>query len=148
MGNIVEQNLYTVSEAAAILKLHVKTLRKKIRDGELQAARMGKQYRLSRAQLEEFCGHALDTSPSPSISTRRHVFTSTVVTVDAISRQEGSRLTNTLVAALNSGPSGARVDCVYHEEIGQLKIIINGDLDTTGAMLRLLENLLIDQDHR
>jgi len=144
----VEQNLYTVSEAAAILKLHVKTLRKKIRDGELQASRMGKQYRISQAQLEEFCGHALDTNPQSPISTSRHVFTSSVVTVDAISQQQGSRLTNTLVAALNSGPSGARVDCVYHEEIGQLKVIINGDLDTTGAILRLLENLLIDRGDR
>jgi excisionase family DNA binding protein len=133
------QELYTVAEAANILKLHVKTLRRKIRDGELESTRVGKQYRISRQQLEAFCGQELADEPSSPIGVRRHVFASTVVAVDAIAADESSRLTNQLMAALNASPGNPRVDCLYHPEIGQLKVIINGDLNGTSHILRMIE---------
>jgi len=133
------QELYTVAEAADILKLHVKTVRRKIRDGELQSTRVGKQYRISRKQLEAFCGQALSDEPESPVGTRRHVFTSTVVAVDAISADDSSRLTNQLMAALNAVPGNPRVDCIYHPEIGQLKVIINGDLAGTRDILSIIE---------
>jgi len=144
------QELYTVSEAADILKLHVKTLRRKIRHGELQSTRVGKQYRISRQQLEAFCGQELSDEPAPPVGVRRHVFTSTVVAVDAISTDESSRLTNQLMAALNAGPGNPRVDCLYHPEIGQLKVIINGDLTGTREILSIVDFFLIgdSQDGR
>jgi excisionase family DNA binding protein len=133
------QTLYTVAEAASILKLHVKTLRRKIRDGDLESTRVGKQYRISRQQLEAFCGQELGDAAVPSVATRRHVFASTVVAVDAIDASESSRLTNQLMAALKDSPGGPRVDCLYQPEIGQLKVIVNGDLASTHNILRLIE---------
>jgi len=133
------QELYTAAEAANILKLHVKTLRRKIRDGDLESTRVGKQYRISRQQLEAFCGQELTDDPVLSVATRRHVFASTVVAVDAIAADESSRLTNLLMAALNASPGNPRVDCLYHPEIGQLKVIINGDLTGTSHILRMIE---------
>jgi excisionase family DNA binding protein len=143
------QTLYTVAEAAGILKLHVKTLRRKIRDGDLQSTRVGKQYRISRPQLEAFCGQKLTDDPAAPAGIRRHVFTSTVVTVDAISPGDSSRLTNLIMAALNATPGNPRVDCLYHEEIGQLKVIINGDLNGTRDMLGMIQTFLTnDRDGR
>jgi excisionase family DNA binding protein len=133
------QELYTVAEAANILKLHVKTLRRKIRDGELESTRVGKQYRISRQQLEAFCGQELSDEPVSPVGVRRHVFTSTVVAVDAISADDSSRLTNQLMGALNAGPGNPRVDCLYHPEIGQLKVIVNGDLTGTREILSIIE---------
>ena len=62
-----------------------------------------------------------------------------MVAVDAISTDESSRLTNQLMAALNAGPGNPRVDCLYHPEIGQLKVIINGDLTGTREILSMVE---------
>ena len=50
---------FTLAEAAAVLSCHRETLRRAIRDGTLRAARLGREYRLSRLDLEAFwasCG--------------------------------------------------------------------------------------------
>ncbi|MGW4164133.1 helix-turn-helix domain-containing protein, partial [Streptomyces sp. NPDC004788] len=50
------QELYTVEQVADLLGLHVKTVRGYVRDGRLRATRVGRQYRITRADLEEFTG--------------------------------------------------------------------------------------------
>src|SRR6266508_5941661 len=43
---------YTLEEAAAMLKLHLQTLRRWIRQGKLPARRFGRQFRLRREDFE------------------------------------------------------------------------------------------------
>ncbi len=45
---------YTLAEAARLLSCHAETLRRAIRDGSLQAARLGRGFRISRADLQTF----------------------------------------------------------------------------------------------
>lgn len=45
---------YTLGEAAELLSCHKETLRRAIKDGSLQAAKLGRGYRVSRADLEVF----------------------------------------------------------------------------------------------
>lgn len=45
---------YTLAEAAKLLQCHTETLRRAIMDGSLQAARLGKGYRISRMELQKF----------------------------------------------------------------------------------------------
>ena len=45
---------YTLSEAADLLSCHKETLRRAIMDGQLQAARLGRGWRISRMDLEAF----------------------------------------------------------------------------------------------
>jgi len=45
---------YTLSEAAELLSCHKETLRRAIMDGQLQAARLGRGWRISRIDLEAF----------------------------------------------------------------------------------------------
>lgn len=50
---------FTLSEAAEVLSCHRETLRRAIRNGELQAAKLGRGFRISRSDLEAFwtaCG--------------------------------------------------------------------------------------------
>ncbi|WP_141724717.1 helix-turn-helix domain-containing protein, partial [Streptomyces niveus] len=47
-----ERELYSVGEVAERLGLHVRTVRNYVRDGRLKAVRIGKQYRISRADFE------------------------------------------------------------------------------------------------
>ncbi len=48
--------MYSVEEVAARLGLHVRTVRNYVRDGRLKAVRIGKQYRIAAADLEELTG--------------------------------------------------------------------------------------------
>lgn len=46
--------LYTLDEVAQILKLHRRTLYMHIKDGKLDAVKMGKYWRVTDAQLRDF----------------------------------------------------------------------------------------------
>ena len=62
--------LYTVQEVANLLGLHVKTVRNYVREGRLASTRVGKQYRIARADLEAFTGTSLNEgiqAPQPSM---------------------------------------------------------------------------------
>lgn len=133
---------YTVNEAATLLKLHPKTIRRKIRDGELGSTRIGRQYRITQEQLDAFCAHLSIVPESTKVITERQVVASCVVDVDAISPDEGSRITNSLMAVLNSSSTGARVDSLYYEEVGKLKIILHGNVRSCQELLGLVDQLL------
>ncbi len=45
---------YTLGEAADLLSCHKETIRRAIKDGSLRAAKLGRGYRVSRADLEAF----------------------------------------------------------------------------------------------
>ena len=71
--------------------LHVKTVRRLIRDGRLPAKRIGKVYRITRSALDEFAGTA--AAPGPGRSRTRQVLVSSIVDVDAISPEDSQRMT-------------------------------------------------------
>jgi len=45
---------YTLGEAADLLSCHKETIRRAIKEGSLRAAKLGRGYRISRADLEAF----------------------------------------------------------------------------------------------
>jgi excisionase family DNA binding protein len=45
---------FTLAEAAALLSCHAETLRRAIKSGTLYAARLGREYRISRSDLQAF----------------------------------------------------------------------------------------------
>lgn len=50
----MRKTTFTLSEAANLLSCHSETLRRAIKDGVLQAARLGREYRISRSDLQAF----------------------------------------------------------------------------------------------
>lgn len=65
----MEKTTFTLAEAANLLRCHKETLRRAILDGGLQAARLGRGYRISRADLQKFWsergGGELFSRPEP-----------------------------------------------------------------------------------
>lgn len=54
-GALMEEKVtYTIEEAAALLSCHKDTVRRAIKAGKLKAAKWGKEYRISRADIEQF----------------------------------------------------------------------------------------------
>src|SRR2546430_4275790 len=64
--------LLTAEEVADRLNLHVRTIRRFIREGRLKATRIGKEYRIADADLAGFAGPAAADSAAPA----RHVVAS------------------------------------------------------------------------
>lgn len=50
----MRKTTFTLGEAASVLSCHKETLRRAIQAGELQAARLGREYRISRIDLQAF----------------------------------------------------------------------------------------------
>ena len=138
------KRLYTVNEAAGILKLHPKTIRLKIKDGQIEATRVGGQYRIGQGAIDKLCGEASDTKKETSPINLAVV--STIVDVENINKETSIRLTNTLTAVFSGGHLGANLNCVYYQEIKRLKIIINSKIETAPEILSIIRGFLDSTD--
>ncbi|MFC4857202.1 helix-turn-helix domain-containing protein [Actinophytocola glycyrrhizae] len=137
----MNKQLYSAEEVAEQLGLHVRTVRGYLRDGRLKAVRVGKQYRVTRADLEAFVGAPV--ADPPEVRRHRHVDVSTIVEIDAVS-QETAHRAGTLLTAVrtHAGDQPLRVETVYDEERARMKIIVLGGLADTRHILEYLQAVL------
>lgn len=134
---------HTAEDVAGILNLHVKTIRRYVRDGRLKARRIGKEYRIAQADLDAFAG---DTrAPEKPVVRTRHVIASSVVDIDVISPDDSHRVTTMIMASLNSRKGEAdfpRVDSIYYPERAKLRITITASPVLTCELLQMINALL------
>jgi len=137
-----EARLYSLEQVAERLGLQVRTVRSYVRSGRLKAIRIGKQYRVTRESLEDLTGPAPQRDAVPR---HRQVEVSSVIQVDAVSRDTASRVTNHLVGSAKASRddgSPLRVEAIYDEGRSQLKVIVIGSLLNAANVFRLLGALL------
>lgn len=140
----MSKTIFSIEQVAEELSLHPKTILRYVSEGRLKAAKIGKQYRILRPDLEKFLGRRMDKLPE-TISHVRHTEASCVIQIDAISKQSFSRLSNSLIAAVNSRGTQAatlRVDTIYQEELGRMKIICIGQLADSAELFGLIDIFL------
>jgi len=138
------QELLSIFEIAKRLKLHVKTVRNYVREGRLNAVRIGKQYRISRADVEAFTGFPLPLTDSERARRQRGVDVSCVVRIDAVSPEDSGQLTASLEAFARrdrAGEEALRVDTIYDKDIGHLQVMLFGGVNSTAAALKLVAAL-------
>jgi excisionase family DNA binding protein len=143
MQSVATKQLFTVDEIAERLNLHVKTIRRFIREGRLPAKRIGKEYRITRAALEEFAGAPADPVAA-DIPRTRQVLVSSIVDVDAISPEDSQRITTMIMAGLNARRGEAdfpRVDSLYDMERARLRLMITASPTLTSDLLRTIAAL-------
>src|SRR5271154_6932011 len=88
--------LYSLEQIAERLCLNVRTVRGYVRSGRLKAVRIGKQYRVTRADLEAITGPMFEAE---TMQRHRHVEMSAVVQIDAVSKDSAAGITNYLIGA-------------------------------------------------
>lgn len=136
------KDYYSAEEVADLLDLHVRTVRRFIREGKLGATRLGKQYRISAQELSRFVGSDEKTKPPHR---QRGVRVASTVDVDVVSPDEAQRITNLLMGAFHSSPEaehGKRLECIYYEERAELRIAVHADLVTATAVLGMVNGLI------
>lgn len=123
---------HSPEQVAALLDLHVRTVRGYIRDGRLPAVKVGKQYRIAGADLDAFLGRP---SREPSVEV------TAVIEVDDVDRDLADRL-STLVVAGAQGTPTLRVQAVWDSGREHLKLIAIGDLAATASVLATVQGYL------
>ncbi|MDX3215374.1 helix-turn-helix domain-containing protein [Streptomyces sp. ME02-6991-2B] len=134
----MERDWLSVEQVADLLGLHVRTVRGYIRDGRLGAVRIGKQYRVARADLDALTG-------APAAAARRRVEVSAIVEVDGIGAAAADRLGTLLVAGAQMARDPhelARVRTAYDDERSRLKVVVLGGPAATADVLRTLDDVL------
>jgi excisionase family DNA binding protein len=133
----LSQQLFTVEQVAQSLNLHVRTIRNYVRAGRLKAARIGKQYRIARSDLDAFTGGS-----GPAISERVIQMSATsVVQIEGISQHSASRLTGLLTGAAKTHRVEGALDVstVYDEERDCLRVVIvSSDLRATTDVIGMI----------
>jgi excisionase family DNA binding protein len=139
-----DADFLSVDQVASRLGLHVRTVRRYVREGRLKAVRIGKQYRVTREALDALTG----TPPAlaaVSAPTARHVEVSSILQVDGVDRSTADRLTTGLLAAVKGRPEEStplRIDTIYDPERARLKVILNGSAATTASLLKFVNAYL------
>ena len=150
----MERYLYSVEKVANLLEVHQKTILRYIKEGKLKANKIGGRWRIHGNDLSRFVGHRDATGlegSMPSQDTRKpkacgspELWVSTVVHGENIDKENAIRISNTLIALLNSKTEQdgkSRLDTVYFEEDLKIQVLIWGSLSFTQHLLRILEGL-------
>jgi excisionase family DNA binding protein len=120
---------YSLEEVADQLGLHVRTVRSYVRDGRLGAVRIGKQYRVSDADLRALTGGSVRPGGP------RRVEVTSVVDVDGIDPAAAERLV-ALIRGLPKGPRAPHVDVVHEHD--RLKVIAVGSVEANAELIRFV----------
>jgi excisionase family DNA binding protein len=137
----MREEMYSVEQVADRLGLHVRTVRGYIRGGRLKAVRIGKQYRIARADLDALTGRPAPTAPTGVAP----VEVSSIVQIDGVDRAAADRLGTLVLAAANTNHDPAnplRVQTVHDEKRHRMKIVIFGGATATGDLLHLIDAVL------
>ena len=130
------EQLYSVEEVAERLGLHVKTVRNYIIEGRLKAVKIGKQYRISRSDLEAMTGRP-EPPPEP-VRRERYIEVSSIVEIDAISPEAANRLTTSMIGSAQ----GVRIETIYDAARARMKIVLVGSMEMNAAYFKMIQTIL------
>ncbi|MFG2008569.1 helix-turn-helix domain-containing protein [Micromonospora sp. NPDC048868] len=137
----MSEEMYSVEQVAERLGLHVRTVRGYIRAGRLRAVRIGKQYRIARADLDALTGRSAPARPVGGTA----VEVSSILQIDGVDRAAADRLATLVLAAANTTHHPAhplRIQTVHDEERNRMKIVILGGASATAELLQLVDAVL------
>lgn len=146
----MSEKYYTVDEIAEVLKIHPKTIQRYIREGKLNANKVGKSWRVSGHDLSVFT-EGYDAVQNDMASDghfdQKDIKVSSVIDVPVANTEESIRISNMLTAVLNSKPADYAVSSLRTQYLlpeGIIRVMLWGDLRFTRIVMDYLSGL-IDQ---
>ncbi len=134
------ETYYTAEQAADLLKMHIKTVQRYIREGKLRANKVGKSWRITGHDLSVFAEGSQERAGSPlgmEIPPAERVKISAVADIAATGREEAIRIMNTLTAVMNVKPpeyGASTLQVQYLESECKVRVMLWGNLKFTEAM--------------
>ena len=156
----MEEKFYTIDQIAEILGMHHKTIRKFITESKLRANKVGKQWRISGHDLSLFMEDnnvniknnnklesekiEFSTGDVDSNNKTSKINVSTVIDINEVDIDEHKRISNMLLALMNSKDSKIRnstINIKYYKNNKNLKVMLWGDIEFTNAMLDFISTI-------
>lgn len=159
----MEEKFYTIDKIAEMLGMHHKTIRKFITEGKLRANKVGKQWRISSHDLSLFVednsvtiknnnksqNSTIEFKIGDKDSNVHKINISTVIDIMDINNEDYRRISNTLLALMNSRDSkmnNSNLNLKYYENDKNLKILLWGNLEFSKEMLDFISVFTKDKD--
>jgi excisionase family DNA binding protein len=133
----MSESLVTVEQAAEQLNLHPKTVLRYIREGRLPATRVGKSYRIVRANLDAFAGIA-----SGRAETAAGARATCIVDIPMSSVDGAERIATFLHAAALSGDAETpplHLETAFDPLAGVMKLVVIGSPSDVARLLELMQ---------
>ena len=156
----MEEKFYTIDQIAEILGMHHKTIRKFITEGKLRANKVGKQWRISGHDLSLFMEDnnvniksnnklenekiEFSTGDIDSNNKTNKINISTVIDINEVDIDEHKRISNMLLALMNSKDSkisNSTINIKYYKNDKNLKVMLWGDIEFTNVMLDFISTI-------
>ena len=156
----MEEKFYTIDQIAEILGMHHRTIRKFITEGKLRANKVGKQWRISGHDLSLFMEDnnvniksnnklenekiEFSTGDIDSNNKTNKINISTVIDINEVDMDEHKRISNMLLALMNSKDSkisNSTINIKYYKNDKNLKVMLWGDIEFTNAMLDFISTI-------
>lgn len=143
---IIIQEFYSVEDLKGILNLHEKTIQKYIREGKIEARKVGKSWRVTKEALKRFMyveRESDDITPSKGFNT---IKVSSVVDIEVTSTDEGIKLANLITAAMNSkhhdyGHTSLNIQFIETEN--KIRLMLYGNVKFTEDVMSFLGDYAI-----
>lgn len=157
----MEEKFYTIDQIAEILGMHHKTIRKFITEGKLRANKVGKQWRISGHDLSLFMEdnnvNIRSKKEKIEFSTRNvntnskanKISISTVVDINEVDSDKYRRISNMLLAVMNSKDakmSNSTINIKHYEKDKNMKIMLWGNMEFTKEMLDFISTLTENEE--
>lgn len=128
----MEQKLYSIEDLVPILKLHSKTILRFIHEGKIRARKVGRTWMVQQDALDYYLqgdsvGPTRETQKPEDVA--RRITVSAVIEIEEQNSDEATRLSNSLLALLNSKDDSfgkSRFDFFYYPEIQKAKYVLYG----------------------
>jgi excisionase family DNA binding protein len=133
----MEGRFYTVEMAAELLRLHPKTVCRFIREDRLRASRVGRSYRILKADLDAFAGIAGAAIPAPHGA--RVTAIVDLKDVDASKAERIARYLPGVRASREAHADPMMLTTSYDPEQRALKIVIVASPADAADMLKLVD---------
>ncbi len=108
---------YSVEQIAQMLNIHPKTIQRYIREGKINAVKLGKSWRVSGHDLSRFTEGTTgqeenQTVPTGNVTAR----VSAVIDIEAGGRERAVQIMNGITALMNSKPQDSET-CTMHAQV-------------------------------
>jgi len=144
----MEEKLYTVTELKGILNLHEKTIIRFIHDEKIKGKKIGRSWMVPESDLKAYVHGELannnEVKQTDYSTLNERISVSAVIEIKEQNSEEAIRISNSLMAMLNSGSEetrNTRFDFFYYPEIQTAKYVAYGNPTTISKIINIFDVL-------
>ncbi len=138
----MKETYYTVEQIAQMLSIHPKTIQRYIREGKINAVKLGKSWRVSGHDLSLFTEGTTSVPEKEGAETESaSARVSAVIDIETGNRKHAMHILNGVTALMNSKPHDAG-ECTMHAQILEpemtIRVTLWGEITPVAVILQSL----------